>query len=180
MNRDMSMFALAGYLKRISELPEDRMLKAKPRELRQIKILENKNSPDFYVAGLAIKFIGLEFMARWYPVLGRRDGCGSYRKGLDDYDAGRFDFRDIIGELWRIRMSDTGVFDAALYLKHGEAEMARILAAINSTGEEEFKKREDEAAHEMDYYGLIDDEWLDHRKNSKDQEKAEETANAQL
>ena len=174
------MFAMAGYLKRIRELPEEKMPKAKPRELRNIRILENKNSPDLYVAGLVIKFIGLEFMARWYPVLGRRDGRGAYRKGLDDYDAGRFDFRDFLGELWRIRQSDPAVFAAALYLNHGELGMARIIDAINMTGEAEFKKREDEAAHEMDYYGLIDDEWLDHRKNSKDQQKAEETVNAQL
>ena len=30
------MFAMAGYLKRISELPEEQMLKARPRELRKI------------------------------------------------------------------------------------------------------------------------------------------------
>ena len=180
MSRDMSMFAMAGYLKRLSELPEDRMLKARPRELRKICIVDNKQNPDFYVVGLIVAFLGIEFICRWYPVLLKQDGREAFLKGIVDAGEDGFDFMDILGELWRVRRTDPPVFDAALYLKYGGVRQAEILSALFMRGPAELEKRQDEKAHEMDFYGLIDDEWLDHRKHSKENEIERETVNAQL
>ena len=178
MSRDMSIYAMAGYLKRLSELPEDRMLKARPRKLRRINVLENKSNPDFYVAGLVLAFMGMGFFARWYPVLSKRDGAAAFRKGIEDCASGKFCYADILGDLWRVRRTDQAVFDAAIYLKHGGVAAEEIIAAIRANGEMEFLKRENGREHEMELYGLIDDEWLDHRKHAKEQER--ETEDAQL
>ena len=169
MSRDMSIFALAGYIKRLSELPEDMMLKARPRELRRINVLENKSNPDFYVAGLVLAFMGMEFFARWYPVLSKRDGAAAFRKGIEDCASDEFRYADILGDLWRVRRTDQAVFDAAIYLKHGGVAAEEIIAAIRANGEMEFLKRENEREREMELYALIDDEWLDHRKHAKEQ-----------
>lgn len=180
MSRDMSMFAMAGYLKRISELPEEQMLKARPRELRKICIVDNKHNPDFYVAGLVVAFLGIEFICRWYPVLVKRDGREAFLKGIVDAGKEGFDFMDILGDLWRVRRTDQAVFDAALYLKYGGVRQVEILSALFMRGQAELEKRQEERALEMEYYGLIDDEWLSHRKHSKEQEIERETVNAQL
>ena len=182
MSRDMSIFALAGYLKRISELPEDRMLKSRPRELRKIKLLDNKCNPDFYIAGRVAGFIGLKVLCRWYPVLRCREGRAAFSKGLAEAEAETDPrgFEDIIGDLWRVRRTDPPVFDAALYLKHGGVRQAEILSALFMHGPAELEKRQEEQAREMEYYGLIDDEWLSHRKHSKEKEIERETVNAQL
>ena len=177
MSRDMSMFAMAGYLKRISELPEDWMLKARPRELRKLCIVDNKHNPDFYVVGLIVAFLGIEFICRWYPVLVKQDGRGAFLKGIVDAGEESFDFMDILGELWRVRRTDPPVFDAAIYLKFPLVHK-EIVETIASGGEVEFMKRESEREHEMEFYGLIDDKWLDHRKHSKEEER--EIINAQL
>lgn len=180
MSRDMSMFALAGYLKRISEMPEDRMLKSRPRELRKIKLLDNKCNPDFYIVGRVAGFIGLKVLCRWYPVLGCNEGREAFLKGLADAEAETDPrgFEDIIGDLWRVRRTDPPVFDAALYLKHGGVRQAEILSALFMRGQSELEKLKKAQACEMEFYGLIDDEWMDHRKHSKEEER--EIINAQL
>ena len=180
MSREMSMFAMAGYLKRISELPEENMLKVRPRELRKICIVDNKHNPDFYVVGLIVAFLGIEYICRWYPVLMKQDGRAAFLKGIVDAGEDSFDYMDILGELWRVRRSDPPVFDAALYLKYGGVRQAEVLAALFMRGPAELEKRQEELAREMEYYGLIDDEWLDHRKHSKEQEIERKTVNAQL
>ena len=58
--------------------------------------------------------------------------------------------------------------------------LLQIIAAIRANGEMEFLRTENEREREMELYGLIDDEWLDHRKHSKEQEIERETVNAQL
>lgn len=176
MSRDMSMYALAGCLKRISEMPEDRMLKSRPREFRKIKLLDNKCNPDFYIAGRVVGFIGLKVLCRWYPVLRCREGRAAFAKGLAEAESCPLDFEDIIGDLWRVRRTDPPVFDAALYLKHGGGRQAEILSALFMRGQSELEKRQEEQAGEMEFYGLIDDELTDHYKHVTERKRE----NAQL
>ena len=176
----MSIFAMAGYIKRISELPEDRMPKSRPRKLRKICIVDNKHNPDFYVVGLIVAFLGIEFICRWYPVLAKQDGRAAFLKGIVDAGDDGFDFMDIIGELWRVRRTDPPVFDAALYLKYGGVRQSEMLSSLFMRGPAELEKRQEEQEHEMEYYGLIDGEWLDHYKYLKERESERKTVNAQL
>ena len=111
---------------------KDRYRRGRPRKWRKLVLLDNKNFPDFYVAGLMIGFLGLEWLEPYYPLLWRADGRASFLKGKADaaacaeamtsgseYGPGVPHFEDIAGDLWRVRNTDPDMFAAAMCNKFG-------------------------------------------------------------
>ncbi len=175
-----SLFSKMGSLKCLIEKSESSHTRAKPKMFRKICLVDNKHNPDFYIVGRVAGFLGLKVLCRWYPVLKCKDGSAAFLKGMAEAEACPNYYEDIIGDLWRVRRSDPETFDAALCLKHGGVRQAEILSALFTRGQQELERLQEEQACEMEFYGLIDDEWLSHRKHSKEKEIERETVNAQL
>ena len=160
MKTEPTLFSTMGELKRVVNTPMDRQTRTRPRVVRKISIVDNKHNPDFYITGIIAAFLGIQFLCKWYPVLQKQDGHASFLRGLSDADEAGFEFKDILGDLWRVRRTDSRVFDAALCLKHGWDRACEILRELSLHGESEFLKRQKERDEEMEFYGNIDAEWL--------------------
>lgn len=160
MKEKSGLYFLMGEIKRVVDAPPEAQTKSRPRVMRKISIVDNKHNPDCYITGMVASFLGIQCLCRWYPVLLKKDGHGAFLRGLSDAEGEGFEFKDILGDLWRVRRTDPPVFDAALCLKHGGDTAGRILNELLSRGEYEFLKREKEREQEMEFYGKIDAEWL--------------------
>lgn len=91
-------------------------------------------NPDFYVVGLVLGFLGLEWLDKYIIQLSTDVAKRPFRLGVCDIKSGNYKMCDFASELFMARTTAPDIFDAAIIRMYGDDKSKSIIEDVIGVG----------------------------------------------